>query len=269
MKTKIIIGMIILSMILITACSSEKGPLTDENIKNEIIKANSDLKSYDFQGKMNIIMILDSPDESFEVESEMTMEGEIDRDKKQARIKMDMKTKIEDFPMELTFYTYMIDEYMYIGIMGQWSKMRYGEDEWIEQDQMEQMLQLIYSGDVTLEGTETLNGQEYYVANIKPDLEKLTEMILQSQELIPFTEVMNIQDLIRDYEETVWINKNTHIIERTKSKATMVMSAENFGEEGEGELKMIYDSEFTLSNIDKKVDITLPSEAINAVEVFI
>jgi hypothetical protein len=269
MKTKIILGIIIISMILITGCSDGKGPLTDETLKDEIIKANTNLNSYDFEGKMNMIMILDTEEESFEIGSETSMIGEIDREKKQAKIKMDVKTTMAEMPIEMTFDTYIMDEYIYVGIMGQWSKIKYEEDEWVEQDQVEQMLQLVYSGDITLDGTETINEKEYYKVTIKPDLEKLAELVLQTQELIPFAEITNIQDLIRDYEETIWINKETYIIEITKSKGTIVMSAKDFGEEGEGELKMIYDSEFTMNNINKNVNINLPNEAINAKEAFI
>lgn len=265
MKKIYLMASLILPLLFLSACQDADLGMSMQEFKEKIIQANTQLESYEMTMDMESEMTFDFMGESMSMDMTAFYEGAVDRKNKKTRVvttsEMDMFGMTETVVMDM----YIVDDYLYMGIMDEWMKVLVDEQIWDEQDQVELTTSLIESGEIIFEGEERVDGTNYYVITLKPDLETLMEIALESQGLgdLMFG-LEDFTDMIREYDFKVWINKETFVIEISEDYIHMVI--EDI-EGGEGGLSMKVVSKAKIKNINEPVTINLPTEALKAQEL--
>lgn len=266
MKQKIIMITLLSAMIVLSACSTELD-LSDEELKNNLINANSDLDSYSMNLDMDMDMEIKMQQEQMTINSKTIFEGAVDNENKKMFLEGEIAMSSLDMSETTYMSTYVIGNDLYVESEGQWFKMTDTNDIWSEQDQLQQTIELIESGTIKVLDEETINGNDYFVLEVTPDLEMLAKDLLNQNDLMNgMLEDINFEDLIKSYSLRVWINKNTYVIEKNVNEAELVLNAENFGEDEDGEITIKSTTEMNIHSINEAVEINLPQEAENAQE---
>jgi hypothetical protein len=217
MKAKLILIFLILGILALSGCTKS---LTAEELTTRIVEANSNLEIYSTKSNINMSMI-SSGDFDMSTGSVMTTEGKINRKLKEGEatvtmnlLGMNIKTKI-----------YIKDDYVYTNVMNQWVKQKLDNSTWQEQDSARVVLELMQYADIKPLKDESFDGESYYVFEIHPDLNKLMEILLKSEQTEMLSDELNLKEVFTDYSTTIWVNKDSYIIEKSIVKATMNLSA--------------------------------------------
>jgi len=268
MKSKLITFGILLMGILLIGCSKE---LTTEEIQNKLIQANSNLNSYSVDMKMSMNMVTEMLGQQMNIKSDINSKGNIDRTNKKMVLKGTVKYDTSGMRTEMDTETYALDNYLYTKTMNMWMKMKLDKDIWTQQDQVSQIVELVQSGTIERLEDETIDKNPYYVIKINPDLKKVVELALQQQQQSELlNQNMDFGDMIKSYSSTIWVNKKTFVIEKSKTDMKMLMTPENMGKKGtttSGEIEMDSSVEIKISNINKDFVINLPEEAKDAMDL--
>lgn len=269
MNFKFFLFSLIVSLISLSyGCSNQ---LTIEEIQSKLIQANSNFDSYSMDMKMTMNMVTEILEQKMNIKSEINSKGDIDRINKKMVLKGTVKSEVSGMKIEMDTETYVLNNYLYTKTRNMWMKMKLDKDIWTQQDQISQIIELVQSGSIERLKDETIDKTSYYVIKINPDLKKIVELTLkQQQQSELLNQNMDFGDMIKSYSSTVWVNKKTFIIEKSKGDMEMVMTPENMGKEDiktAGEIKMNSVVEMSISNINKDVTVVLPEEAENAKEL--
>lgn len=269
---------IITVMSMLIGCAEPQ--LTNEQVKHKLIEANSNLNTYSADIEMDMTMSVQGTDETGEVNMKITGVVDVNQPEKKLALNGKMTMDMEDAPAEqaallengLDMNVYIVDGYAYTQTMGTWMKIESNDQMWDQQNQINHYLEYLDSGSVDLKEDQTINGKNYYVVELKPNMQEVLEYALnqQSQGLNLDLKDLNWEDIIREYTSTVYVNKDTFIIEKSEEKILLVMTSENMGqmaESMEGEIHMNIDSQVSIININEPVEITLPKAAKDAMDV--
>jgi len=263
MNSKLAFGAFFFALLILSSCSQ----MTSEQLQEKLISANTGLKSYSLDMTMQMDMSTAIQGQQMTITSDMTSKGDIDRVNKKLVLKGITRAAIVGMKTEMDMETYVIDDYLYAKTMNTWMKMKLSDDIWTEQDQISQMVALASSGSVILLEDETIDKNSYYVLQLNPDVKKIVELALKKEQQDDLlNDDMNFADMIRNYQSTIWVNKDTFVIEKSKTIMTIVMTPENMGKKNltSGDIELNYTIDVKISNINKDVTIMLPPEAANA-----
>ncbi|MBU1199168.1 MAG: hypothetical protein KKF46_00410 [Nanoarchaeota archaeon] len=259
---------LVAGLLMLSACDT--AGLTKEELQAKLIEANTNLETYSFDMLMTMDIMTEESGEQVTIKTQTTSKGTFDRIGKKMSLLGAMKLELNGQEQELDSNTYVIDNTIYTQVANQWIKMSLNADLWDQQDQVAQMLELINSGEIEILSDETIDGKDFYVVRIHPDLGKLVESVLkQQQNRDMFNTNMNFEDIIKDYKSALWINKKSFVIEKIVSEVDMVLTPENIGLETDevGELQMASITEMNLYGFDEPVIIELPAEAVTAMDL--
>ena len=265
MKKKLIL-LLALTITLIALSGCDESTIDLEELQARLIAANANIDTYDFEIDMDMKTSMMMLGQNMDLDMEMKYTGAIDRPNQKLYMTGVMTSNIMGMNMDIDMDVYLVDGQMYTKTMNQWMREPFDESAWSDQDQIEQSIELIQSGTIALEREARMKGKQYYVVSIKPDLKKLTEIVLQEQELGQLDLDINFEDVIKEYTLTIWVNKQTFIIDRSESYVVMSFTPEDLGEIGDEEIKMVFKSDTTINNVNKPVNIVLPEEAKRARE---
>jgi len=270
MNLKMIILYFLIAGILFSSGCTEE--LTTNEIQSSLIQANSGMSTYtiDMKMTMDMNMITGTSDNPVSIRYDITTNGDIDRTNKEMALKGTVKSEIAGMTPQMNTETYLVDNYLYTNNQDSWIKMKFEDDTWAQQDKMDEMTEMIESGNIERMEDESLNGNSYYVIKINPDLEKAAKHALNQQRTTSINPNINYKDLIEDYSSTVWVNKKTFIIEKSRTEIRMVMSAEDIDADnalGTKSMEIASVIELSISNINEPVTIILPEEAQNAIDI--
>ncbi|MBC8494541.1 hypothetical protein H8D36_00125 [archaeon] len=253
----------LLTLVLLLAACEGGSDLGNEEFKAKLIEANLGIDSYSFDMTTTSDMTMEDKGMPMNAKTSATVIGSYSRlDKKMG---MTGTTSVESMGMNMDVETeaYIDGTTMYTKSMGMWIKLELSDEIWEDQDQIKQMTDLIESGTIDVKADE---GQ-YYVVDISPDLAVVVENVLkQQQQMDLFDEQMNFGDMIKEYSLTVWINKDTFIIEKVSYNIDMVMNNDNMGGMMNEPFSMDVASttEMTMYGFNEEVTIDIPEEANDA-----
>ncbi|MFH1916157.1 MAG: DUF6612 family protein [Nanoarchaeota archaeon] len=258
----ILVSILIVGML--SACTSD---MTPEMMQERIIQANTNLQSYSTDMTMKMDMSTSVQGKPMVITADTTQSGSIDRKNKKLFMKGSTKTSFSGMKLDMATETYIVDDFVYVKVMDNWMKMQIQNELWNQQDHIKQTTGLLETGTIDVLPEEEMDGMSYYVFAIQPDMKKVVEIALKSQEQSEvLDEHIDFADMVRKYTATIYVNKKTFVIERQKIDMRLVMTAENMGK------NMINSSDITMDtvidakmyDINKKVTITLPEEALGA-----
>jgi hypothetical protein len=208
--------------------------------------------------------------------------GAMDVINKKMQMALDVDAEISgtgtsQIKMTMTMEMYMVDGWLYtkmtIPMSGvQWTKTKVEGNE-ISQDQLAQLLQLMKSTiQITLTGTEKVNGVDCYVLQITPNMIELWQWMMSQQgsnlagdiDLSQF----DISKLIKSYELKYWISKTNFNLIKAKADMSMDVDPAALGASVDDfeRMTMLIDLDMIFSDYNKAVDIQLPADAVNAKE---
>jgi exonuclease VII small subunit len=171
---------------------------------------------------------------------------------------------------------YFVDDWMYVGMdipeYGcQWMKMEATEEMWQQQCPLEEQLELWEEAvEVKSLGSETVNGVECYVYDIKPDMEVLSNVLAQETSGMGFDlSSLDLAELYQELSVREWLAQDNYLPMKMEIKLVMETSAEEFGVAGADFDKMTIDVGMTIDFYDynQPVSIELPPEALEAEEM--
>lgn len=170
---------------------------------------------------------------------------------------------------------YLLNDTMYMKIDGNWTKTKFSEmslkDIWKQQDKIGQQRDSINASNITLLGTEKVNGIECFKVKAIPDMKSyvtLEKEQLGSMEALPS---LNISNLLNDTAISYisWISKDKHILLKTEIATNMTFDPESLGlpVKKPGELRMDIETSYNMlfSGFDKNINIVIPSDSKKAV----
>jgi len=137
-----------------------------EQVKDDAVAAMQDVDTYRMEMEMNIT----ANDRTLS----MSQDGVFDHGAKQARLNMTA------YGTEAVVY--MDGDMMYVNAGSRWqTRDLSGQDPWESGNGITQQQNVLESGDVSVEGTETVDGVETTVLAVDPDLSELKALIAQQQ----------------------------------------------------------------------------------------
>jgi hypothetical protein len=255
-----------LAATLLLSCTNE---LSEQELTRKIVDANTNLNTYTIAMDINTTIETTLREKPTTMRTDMQLSGAMDRVKKQMQTKGTVKSQMLGFKTEADLETYLVGDYTYTKIMDTWMKTKVDKNVWEQQDQVQQYITLLKSGTIERQEDEKIDGNDYYVVLIKPDIKTLVEQALKQngQEESPMQD-MDFADIMRSYTSTLWINKKSFVIDRTVADMELVMTPENMGKNATNiTLKMDMHMAFAISNINEPVTIILPPEAGSAKEI--
>lgn len=266
-KNMMILSIFFIGIIFLTGCSNS---LNNPKIQERLIAANSDLQSYSLESKATINMTAKILGKETSVRTDAESKGDIDRVNRRMALKNTVKSDMLGMRTEMDTETYVIDNQIYTKTMNMWLKMDMEQDLWEQQDQISQIIALVESGTIERMDDETIDKEAYYVVKMNPDLKKVVEMALEQQQLELSDKDIDFSEIIKGYSSTIWINKKTFVIEKSRTEMRMIMTPENLGmneTEDSGEIIMDSSIEIRMTNINKEVIINIPEEAKDAIDL--
>lgn len=267
---------------------------TPEEVIEKLVKAHTDVKSYEMEGNMDMKMVLDIPEEEMSIGIPMDINAAVDINAAFDGANEEMVTVMDididmsgEATMKMAMEMYLVDGWMYMMMdmpmmSTQWKKTEMSYSEVLEKmesiDFTEMQVELLKSSDIMVAGEEKVDDVECYTIEISPDMSKLLEILIQQSRLTgdsmfdmpvdDFDEMMaNIDDMIKSVSAKYWIAKDTYYIVKGDVAFIMEMTPEAMGvPDEEGSISMDVTMFMRLFNYDKPVSIVLPTEAEDAVE---
>jgi hypothetical protein len=260
MKTLILLT-IITTILLLSGC----GNMTPEEMKNTILEANTALDTYKIDSVMNSETKTKFNNVPVQIINALDTTSMVDKTAKKLSGEGSLVTiasgKQSSVPVEI----YLIDQTMYSHVQANWIKIEIDQDIWNQQDALTQITTFLASGSIEILEDE----EDYHVVLIQPDIKELVRVLLKMQNQQHFfNENINFTDIIRGYNSTLWINKETFVIEKMVTESVMVLNSDNLGLDVEDEgLTMRTVIEAKIYDIGEEMDIELPEEALEAIDM--
>ncbi|RLG15477.1 MAG: hypothetical protein DRN71_01220 [Candidatus Nanohalarchaeota archaeon] len=260
-----ILYFLIAGVLFSSGCTEE---LTTNEIQSRLIQANSGMSSYTINMEMNTNMITGVSGEPVVIKYDITTNGDIDRANKEMALKGTVKSEIAGMTPQMNTETYLVDGYLYTKNQDAWIKMEFEDDTWARQDKIGELTELIDSGSIERMDEESFGGNSYYVIKINPDLRKVAEDALKQQsQSMPVSQSINIEDIVKEYSSTIWLNKKTFVIEKSRTEIKIVVADEDMDTTATKSMEITSVIELSISNINEPVNIVLPPEAQDAIDL--
>ena len=257
-------------------------PLTDQELQkllSDAVSASKDFTTYRYD--INMVMKMTVDGESAPGNIALKMNGALDMLK--PAIELDMEMTVPDDsgdPQNQKVLMYLIDKTMYIkmnvpGVGEQWIKTTATEElmKTFDVNMMNEQWDAFASPEsIEYVKEESSNGVSCYVLKIIPTSEYLRKYAEQnaSQGLkIDWDKVKDIMDLYKDMVFQVWITKDSKQIIKMTTTSTMIFTDDYAQSSDMSFDKITMDIDMTAELFDqgKPIDLTLPAEAENAVEL--
>jgi hypothetical protein len=172
---------------------------------------------------------------------------------------------------------YLIESWMYAstnltGSVNAWTKYQLKPEDWTSQNQLEQQAEFLKSAvQVSLVGSEKVEGVECFVLDVKPDLVALSEF-MNAQESgsgvdgIDFSR-FDLVKIFKTYSIKEWVAKDNYLLQKAEMKVVMDLSQQEVMPTSSAE-KATFTIKSTIyfHDYNKPVNITLPPEALAAKE---
>jgi len=276
----IVFSILLVTTVLLTGCGGKD--LTTEEILNNTKAAMEKINSYKIAYDMVLNMEIVGGEQAMKMAMDGTGTGAMDVINKKMQMALDVDAEISgtgtsQIKMTMTMEMYMVDGWLYtkmtIPMSGvQWTKTKVEGNE-TSQDQLAQLLQLMKSTiQITLTGTEKVNGVDCYVLQITPNMIELWQWMMSQQgsnlagdiDLSQF----DISKLIKSYELKYWISKTNFNLIKAKADMSMDVDPAALGASVDDfeRMTMLIDLDMIFSDYNKAVDIQLPADAVNAKE---
>jgi hypothetical protein len=166
---------------------------------------------------------------------------------------------------------YLLNDTMYIKMDGNWTVMKLpAAAAWSQQNTMERQIDMFNQSDLTLMGSEVVEGQDCYKVRAKMDTSAGAGQL--SRDMASYLPVASTDnnDLFRNMTLDVyyWITKDTHLLKKTDVIEVFTLTPQSLGLPATGperqEMRIDSTVSMLFEGFNESVNIVLPAEARNA-----
>ncbi len=251
------LAILLLVGILLSLCAQGISP---EEIRQKAIESSKNIKTCKFKMMMSTELYFGDSNPKSSVTSNVN--GAYDLINKKMFMKMTTVMKNPKESFQMISESYLINDTMYIKMTHpngtyRWVKTEMRNDPWNRSNQIKQQIDLLKISEVKRLPDETINGTDCYTLELKPDLDKFVELMVSSEQ----ENIQNIsllKDMLKDVKVKEWIAKDTFYPIKTQIVTVMEMPMII------GSIKQVTNMTIELYDINKPVNIELPSEAESA-----
>lgn len=250
---------------------------TAEEIVMNATEAGANLRSYKYAVDMKMDMEATSGPIPMKFSTLLNGKGAIELLKKEMQMTMNMA--MEGLPDSQKFETqaemYIVGEWMYMriempGIPRQWMKTKLTHEIWKKQQSQVGVPSdwLNTAVEITLEGSEDVEGIPSYIIKITPDLGAAFQWLSQQEGNPLKNQDLTAQDLTQMFKKLSvkqWIAKDSYLITKVDMVMTLEMADPSMGPSQK--LMMNMKMAMTLTDHNQPVSINLPADAANAIEM--
>lgn len=297
MKTKKALFCVITLLVAVlsfTSCKGEAGDEIDLPSAQEIIdRLNTsldDIKSYNFDTGMSLEITGEA--EALEMSMAMVINGAMDLENKEMSSDATISALMpgEEDEIEVVMEIYIVDERIYEKtempeMEPVWETEGCSEADWEAitggATPIESHLSLLELADVSVTGSEEVNGVDCYVLQVTPNLENLWKTVTQQIEALesavdippvisdalPITTVDVFQEVLTRYSVKQWVAKDTYFL--IKSEIDISMEITPVVKEvmwAEGMMTIDIALSFLTYDHNQAISIVVPPEAKEATE---
>jgi hypothetical protein len=282
MRKKFIAASLLLIIVLsLTACNGEELPSAEE-IVTAFLDSQQNVETYQLDMDMDMDATVEAEGETFEMNMGIDCTGTMDVTNAEMKMVMDINMMMPDVgEIEMAEAVYLVDDMMYIGVdmpvsMGgsAWMKSQIPGDMIEGMNQVESLTALVETAEITVLGSEKVNGVDCYAVEVIPDADQLWELVSQQLQLtgdeleIPDTAGDVIRNMYDNISVTYYIDKDTYFLVRSSFDMSLEMTPEDLGyPEEEGLMIMDIMMDMLMFDYNLPVSIELPPEAEDAIEM--
>ena len=272
----------------ITLCSSSalcqlNDTATDEDLNASELKAmlsasSASLQSYRFLLEMDqtteLVNLSDPAVESQRIASRSLGIGAVNMTAR--ALKLVMATVIlpegdEGNATAMAIDEYLINDTVYLRLDGNWTSLQipFSEDVWSQQNTIEQQVEMFNSSNITLLGSEVVEGLDCYKLKADIDMQSFASQLSQNNSYLPlqpinFSQLFNNATLGAYY----WITKDTHLLKKSEVSESFVILPQDLGLPPTGpenlEMHVHADISMIFDGFNESIKIELPAEAKTA-----
>jgi hypothetical protein len=167
---------------------------------------------------------------------------------------------------------YLLNDTMYIKMDGNWTvvKLPAAAAAWSQQNTMEQQVNMFKQSDLTVMGSEIVDGQDCYKVRAKVDMSAYAGQ--QSGGMASYMPISstNDTDLFRNVTLNVyyWITKDEYLLKKMDMLEVFTLDPQSLGLPAKGperqEMRIISETSMLFEGFNESVNIVLPPEVRNA-----
>jgi hypothetical protein len=166
---------------------------------------------------------------------------------------------------------YLVNDTIYLRMDGNWTTLRipFTEDVWSQQNTLEQQVEMLNSSNLTLLGSEEVDGVDCYKIKADIDTASLAAQLSQTGSPLPL-QLINYSQLFNDavLEAYYWITKDTLLLKKSDIFESFVIRPQDLGLEPKGpenvEMRVYANISMTYDGFNESINIELPAEAMTA-----
>ncbi len=261
----------------------EKETLTPEQIDQLVANVTSaleDTETYQFDMDMVMTMDVTGGTQPGAITMDATGDGAMSLVDQRMKMTMTMTMDIPGMGEEtMEQESYLVGGWMYIrqtmaGMDLGWMKMEMPEGMWETQDQLDQQIEFLTQGDLSMVeflGSEKVAGVDCYVLEVTPDMVDLANYLSQQQGIEGLTpsDLTKLVVAIKQFSIKEWLAKDSGLCMKASNHILMEMTPELL-DLAPGDFEKMaadMDIEMTFRDYNKPVAIILPPEAMDAQEI--
>lgn len=278
--TLAIIVIVVLAFIFLSAPQIPVTPVVEDDGSIDILKESMEAASkvneqaYTIDGEITF----GSETQTFTVDVLATGEIDVPSEEMYSNIQIDVPEFGQLASTTQIMESYVMGNKIYgraeiNGETGPWTTMLSETDLWGESQGPQKIMEILQMMDSELVGSATIGGKEAYKVNVKPDINKLLDGIinLQSPEAgyamlsIAPEDRAKIIDSIKNVSIVLYIDKATKLPIRGEISMTLTLDSLDILSGGVGQMEITLDIIMT-NDFTSPVDIVLPDNAKAAME---
>lgn len=249
--------------------------LTNEELLGKVTSASASLKTCQFSLSQTIHLSGQGKEQKIDTTAQYDVTGVVDLENRKMRLRVLMnlpeEARPQGMPEIFEMEQYCLGDAIYShanlpGMSSQWLKSRVPEGYWEMQKQVRGEVELLQSSEFKILGREKVGGTECWLAELKPDMQKLAE--LASASPLAQLDAEHLRKTLKNVEVRQWYAVDTFLPLKGQFELVMGGNSRDFGFSGEDlNLTMRMELVHNYSNFNEPVELELPPEAEKAVEM--
>ncbi|MBI4303035.1 MAG: hypothetical protein HY665_01660 [Chloroflexi bacterium] len=268
---------IILVLSVLVACKKEP---TAQEIVTNAVAANAKLEALKFDLNLTMALEITGGTQAGKMNMSANATSLLDNAAKEMKMNMSMNLDVPGVGKQnAVIDTYFSGGWVYMKmpmpVVGQqWLKVEVTDEMWRQQNPVSQQLEFLNTAtEISLPGTEKVDGIDSYIVKITPDIEELAKW-LKSQQQISGLQNMDITKLdlaqmFKSFSIKEWITKDSYLFKKAEISLVFEMRPQDVGAPATAFEKMSLDVKATARFYDynQRAPISLPPEALRAMEL--
>ncbi len=257
--------------------STSSGELNSSDLQALLVNSSAGLQSYSFLMEMeqSTELINLSSGESQELYTRSFGAGSANMTARSLKLVLSSITLPEGDAANATataLEEYLQNDSLYLKADGNWTVMKYPgvAQAWSAQTTMKQQIDMLNHSRLSMQGTETVDGQECYVLRAEIDMASFADQLSKQVTSYLPVESVNYSQLFSNMtlQAYYWIAKDTHLLKRSDVVENFVVSPTALGLPAKGperqEMRVNSTISLLFKGFDQSIKIDLPPQAGSA-----